>query len=118
MTDIEQKALELTRKGTYLEVNVTNMSAIAEAYRSLHERHEAFKQEVSDAVEHCRRCSDPEAWTRIKFELARFIIAKPDPLVEALREVDTGPVWDSSQDYANKVRAALAKRGLEIVEKK
>ena len=49
--------------------------------------------------------------------LGRFIIAKPDPLVEVLHEVDTGPEWDSPEDYCNKIRAALEARGLEIREK-
>ena len=87
--------------------------------------HEAFKQEVSDAVEHCRACSDPAAWTRIKFELERFIIAKPvDPLVEIVDKVAldlhiTGASTFHtfrSDGFRNALREALAKRGLKIVE--
>lgn len=72
-----------------------------------------FKQEVSDAVwdyyggKHIPRTS----------MFAKFSIPKPDPLVEALHEVDTGPEWDSAEDYCNKVRAALDKLGFEIREK-
>lgn len=83
-----------------------------------------FRQEVSDAVEkqaqtvwdiHCR-CGTRHP---ISFNtLEQFIIKpKPDPLVEALHEVDTGPEWDSAEDYCNKVRAALDKLGFEIREK-
>ena len=78
-----------------------------------------FRQEVSDAVAdakfmieaHC----DEEASTLLNNRLSRFII--PDPLVEVLHEVDTGPEWDSPEDYCNKIRAALDARGLEIREK-
>jgi len=71
---------------------------------------------VRDAVEHCRACSDPEAWTRIKFELERFIISKPsaDPLVEALGELADRNMH--VEQAAETLRAALAKRGLKIVE--
>ena len=72
--------------------------------------HEAYKREVSDAVEHCRACSDPEAWTRIKFELDRFIIAKPDPLADAWIEATGNTVG------MGPLNEALAKRGLKIVE--
>ena len=72
--------------------------------------HEAYKQEVSDAVEHCRACSDPEAWTRIKFELERFIISKPDPLADAWIEATGNTVG------MGPLNEALAKRGLKIVE--
>ena len=74
------------------------------------ERFEAFRQEVSDAVEHCRACSDPEAWTRIKFELERFIIAKPDPLVEAMADCGV----DRFESWADQLHAALAARGYEV----
>ena len=74
------------------------------------EQHEAFRQEVSDAVEHCRRCSDPEAWTRIKFELERFIITKPDPLDRVLS------ITSSLVDKET-LRDRLEAEGLEIREK-
>jgi hypothetical protein len=39
---------------------------------------------------------------------------KPDPLMEAIAEVDTGKGWEDGQDYARQIRAALDARGLEI----
>lgn len=82
----------------------------AEEMREQAERFEAFRQEVSDAVEHCRACSDPEAWTRIKFELERFIIAKPDPLVEAIAAAlrEASPFADDGHDYTAEAKVAAA----------
>ena len=70
-----------------------------------------FRQEVSDEIQ-----SQPPA---VRDYLGHFIIPapKPDPLVEVLHEVDTGPEWDSPEDYCNKIRAALDARGYEIREK-
>ena len=128
MTNSEAKALALvngvkTERGRNSYSHYTRLSrALDDGHEALCraiEQHEAFRQEVSDAVVHCHACSDPEVWRRIKFELDRFIIAKPkpDPLVAAVHEVDTGPAWDSPEDYCNKIRAALEARGLEIREK-
>ena len=108
MNDIERKAMELANStGTYKKA----------LFRAI-EQHEAFRQEVSDAVEHCRRCSDPEAWTRIKFELEPFIIPapKPDPLVEVLAQLDFLP-WKKLSGHADDFRAALDALGFEIREK-
>lgn len=129
MTDIEQKALVLVRE-VLAERNLSDKRAVrrevspyTEALCRAIEQHEAFRQEVSDAVEkqaqtvwdiHCR-CGTRHP---ISFNtLEQFIIRKPDPLVEALHEVDTGPEWDSAEDYCNKVRAALDALGFEIREK-
>jgi hypothetical protein len=72
-----------------------------------------FRQEVSDAVARYFAGLD------LNTSLHRFIIPapKPDPLVEVLHEVDTGPEWDSPEDYCNKIRAALDACGYEIREK-
>jgi hypothetical protein len=73
------------------------------------EQHEAFKQEVSDAVEAYLNPNN-----RIySHSLNRFIIPKPkpDPLVEAMRHLD----W--SDKYADPIRAALDALGFEIREK-
>lgn len=120
MTEIEKKALALVSEvlGVRLSLFERSDSHIHEALCRAIEQHEAFRQKVSDAVEHCRACSDPEAWTRIKFELGRFIIPKPpvDPLVEVLDQLNVGNGWDDTEDYARRVYEALAKRGLKIVE--
>ena len=125
MTDIEQKALALVNAVEVDRVLFQRTQSIERAYawdealcRAI-EQHEAFRQEVSDAVKdtkfmvetHC----DTEALVLVSNRLNRFITAKPDPLVEAIDEVDTGPIWDGTQDYANKIRAAIEKRGGKIV---
>lgn len=127
MTDIEQKALALLGEVSPYKcekVDHAHHAYLCAALRLSVERHEAFRQEVSGAVEkqaqtvwdiHCR-CGTRHP---ISFNtLEQFIIKpKPDPLVEALHEVDTGPEWDSPEDYCNKVRAALDAAGFEIREK-
>ena len=117
MSDIEQKALKLVSQlqeedGGKKYSHAYHFEALCRAI----EQHEAFRQEVSDAVKHCHACSDPEVWRRIKFELDCFIIPKPkpDPLVAALEGVtfDHYPPND-----AKTIRAALEARGLEIRSK-
>lgn len=112
---IKQKALALVN-----EVNGRNWVYLDEPYgdelrealcRAI-EQHEAFRQEVSDAVESrwmnilAMKCEDV---------FSRFIIAKADPLIEALN--DLYPETSGNREYADQLRAALAARGLEIREK-
>jgi hypothetical protein len=94
-----------------------NAQLLAEAADAI-EQHEAFKQEVSDAVEQADLL-DIYGKAGAYLILQRFIIPapKPDPLVAAVHDVDTGPAWDSPEDYCNKIRAALEARGLEIRSK-
>lgn len=113
MNDIEQKALALLNAvaGTeryvdlYEEINEHYMK---EALCRAIERHEAFRQEVSDAI---LRYLGP---TYVPTGLKGFIIAKPDPLVAALEGVtfDHYPPND-----AKTIRAALNAAGFEIREK-
>ena len=118
-TDIEQKALayacecagrsvhHFDRMGDDLPLRA---SIIAHA-RAI-EQHEAFRQEVSDVAEACQTYT---AASFIKGQLNRFIIPKPDPLVEALN--DLYPETSGNRESADQLRAALAVRGLEIREK-
>jgi hypothetical protein len=78
------------------------------------ERHEAFKQEVSDAVVEYRL---PETRERGFEKLKSFIIPKPkpDPLVDVAESL--GYFNTAAQGWAGDVRAALEARGLEIREK-
>lgn len=115
MTDIEQKAVALVNevarelgwdqtKEIYAEGYTRNEAL----FRAI-EEHEAFRQKVSDAVE---RLFDaillPDIFQDI---LSCFIIpAKPDPLVEAMKEVGLIPVADN-------LRSALDALGFEIREK-
>jgi len=84
-----------------------------EAHARAIEKHEAFKQEVSDAVETLLSWPSIRSQGILVSTLNRFIIPKPDPLVEALEA--TGD--DEAEERAWRLRAALAARGLEIREK-
>jgi hypothetical protein len=85
------------------------------------EQHEAFKQEVSDAVgdtlsmleTHC----DAEGFVFASNQLLRFIIPKPkpDPLVDVAKSL--GYFNTAAQHWAGDVRAALDALGFEIREK-
>ena len=127
MTDdsIEAKALalmnEVSDKHTDAEsiYEVHHPSALRAALCRAIEQHEAFKQEVSDAVEAVRYFGISTALDQFDAFMNRFIIPKPkpDPLVAVVYEVDNGPAWDSPEDYCKKIRAALKEHGLEIREK-
>ena len=71
------------------------------------------RQEVSDAVERCiDDCGhDGLRKAHIHSRLSRFIIAKPDPLVEVLRDMG----YSKNADVADDFRAAIEKRGGKIV---
>jgi hypothetical protein len=124
MTDIEAKALALVnevlvewgiepRCPSIEQLGYAKTTALCRAI----ERHEAFKQEVSDAVEAVR------AYYKVPMrELDDFDIPKPkpDPLVDIFDEcfnqdVLEGETW--SESMARKTKAALKARGLEIREK-
>jgi hypothetical protein len=115
MTDDEAKALALV-KAVLTERNLSDKRAVrrevspyTEALCRAIEQHEAFKQEVSDAVE--------EAIDRGFYAqaLQSLIIPapKPDPLVEAMADCGV----DRFESWADQLRAALEARGLEIREK-
>ena len=123
MTPTEEKALALvnkvaaTRGTSWPCVDRKNDSRWEALCRAL-EQHEAFRQEVSDAVEDLRR-EWPEVRSHIVSRLSVFIIAKPvDPLVEACRETHGKGYHETEADFAADLRAALAARGLKIVEDK
>lgn len=95
MNDIEKKALALLNEcGWY--------GALCRAI----EQHEAFRLEVSDALK--AAINDPDIGPLKALE--RFIIA--DPLEEALRDATCDR---STDDFAEALRAAIAKRGGKIV---
>ena len=114
MTDtIEQKALALVNEvrtgygwSPHLTLSRHDCSRTEALCRAI-EQHEAFRQEVSDAL---LDYFDGH----VVHVLTRFIIAKPDPLVEAL----TGLHWaydDNGTPMASELRAAIEKRGGKIV---
>lgn len=116
MNDIEQKALALvnevqTEMGRYkskrLDPDILFNKALCRAI----EQHEAFRQEVSDAVEVYEEMGCPMGWEGFE----QFIIPapKPDPLVEVMKDLS----WDeetAAEEWANDLRAALEARGLTI----
>jgi hypothetical protein len=121
MTEIEQKALALAieaREDDKMRLcpdptlTFSNWEALC---RSI-ERHEAFKQEVSDAITVLLdRCvGDSLSQGVINGHLHHLIIPKPkaDPLVEVLADT-----YGASLVNADDLRAALEARGLEIREK-
>ena len=121
MTETEKKALTLLNEVcaemglvivSSLEVDMPGERALLRAI----EQHEAFRQEVSDAVTGFDEYGTEAAWEK----LSRFIIPKPDPLVEVIadykRTKGTGE-YATNKDMANAIRAALDARGLEIREK-
>ena len=91
-----------------------NASLLAEAADAI-EAHDAFRQEVSDALK--KYFSMDWNTHNMVSDLHRFIIPKPDPLVEVISEVENGPYCKTKAEYAAQFRAALEARGLEIREK-
>lgn len=118
MNDIDPKALEHACQCAGRSVHHFDRMALdlplrasIVAHARAIEQHEAFRQEVSDAVEEIAKVwgtADP-AWGYIR----RFTIAKPDPLVEALLE--TFPRANGAEGMAADLRAAIEARGGRIV---
>ena len=114
MTEIEKRALalvnEVTGSGSWTMTNLSHPynRVLFQALCRAIEQHEAFKQEVSDAVEDYCGYVPPDSPCH---PITRFIIPKPDPLVDAVQDW-----WDADgyNDVAN-LRAAIAKRGGKIV---
>ena len=135
MTNIEQKALELVdeaarERGYTVPESTRKLSVYVEALCRAIEQHEAFRQEVSDAVELAiDRCGhDGLRAGHINEYLGRFILPKPD---KQLRSIAADRlVYAASEHFCNRknnlelidaivelaASAALAKRGLEIRE--
>ena len=91
------------------------LGASIEAHARTLDAFEAFRKEVSDAVEDV---VDELRPTKVAL-LSRFIIAKPDPLVEAMREACGAQGLATKHtpgELTEHLRAALAARGLEIRE--
>ena len=112
MTETKKKALALLNeicvemgldKVRSLELDMPGERALLRAI----EQHEAFRQEVSDAVVAAKAYYEVPM-----YDLSAFIIAKPDPLVEALGELADRNM--EAKQAAETLRAALAARGLEI----
>lgn len=116
MTEIERKALELVNdvsevQGVWFSRDV---GPLHETLCRAIEQHESFRQEVSDAVlefygGYFNALGEP---------LERFILPpKPDPLVDAVKDILNEDSLHNAEEFSEAIRAALAKRGLEIREK-
>ena len=115
MTDIDHKALEhacqcagrAVHHFDRMALDLPLRASIVAHARAI-EQHEAFRQEVSDAVEGYAGMVglDPKRY------FARFIIPKPDPLVEA---INSAPYLASAKETADHIRAAIEARGGRIV---
>lgn len=109
MKDIEKKALalvnEVQAEYPLLGAEVSAKMALCRAI----EQHEAFRQEVSDAVS---GFFADDGFDRTGL-LRRFIIADPDPLVEVLADMGLKP--KGGYDWASEFRNTLAQRGGKIV---
>lgn len=141
---IEQEALDLINEVraeyghkalTRPQAVVQYGMAITDVVRAEREAHAAFRQEVSDAVE---KALGGYAGASCRAEhlhqcLTAFIIPKPDPLAQVAREMVLldGVVRTDNQkaairegraantaadDFYDRLRAALAARGLKLVE--
>ena len=113
MTEIEKKALALVNEAAHCDEpwvldNVKGGVVFNALCRAI-EQHEAYRQEVSDAVE---EYTDRNIHAPITY-LGRFIIAKPDPLVDALGELADRNL--EARQAADTLRAAIEKRGGKIV---
>ena len=97
-----------------LEQHEFTKAAHAATIEGVLKSHEAFRQEVSDAVYAYVNATGGgvDEWENLK----SLIIPKPDPLVEVMEQIPTSALTPTFV-YAAKIRAALEARGLEIREK-
>jgi len=121
MTDIDPKALEHACQCAGRSVHHFDRMALdlplrasIVAHARAIEQHEAFRQEVSDAVEGFYR-DNPYEIPCYCDDLKRFILAKPDPLVEAWRDAFPGNHIEDARDECAKISAAIEARGGRIV---
>ena len=126
MMDSDAIDMQRTEAADRIEAQAAEIEKLREALKDAHdalvsaraiEQHEAFRQEVSDAVEDASNATGLNGASRamIANRFARFIIAKPDPLVEALDEVRQNRPHYVVDDMASDRRAAIEKRGGKIV---
>lgn len=117
MTEIERKALALVNEVRAEEGLLMNTIKDVRGFYSWTalvraiEQHEAYKQEVSDAVEMCDGTESP------MHRLHRFILPKTvDPLVEALRQTFPISLEDVDEGNARDLRTAMQARGYEFTK--
>ena len=119
MTDIDPKALEHACQCAGRSVHHFDRMALdlplrasIVAHARAIEQHEAYKLEVSnEMLEYTKWCKS--VGLQFPLLLERFIIAKPDPLVEALGELADRNM--EAEQAAETLRAAIEARGGRIV---
>ena len=90
----------IDRAARQLELDGQRLEALSAEIK----QHEAFRQEVSDALEkQFMWLLDKDVPTALR----PFLIAKPDPLADALKALEAYPT-------ADELRAAIEKRGGKI----
>ena len=113
MTDIEARALALVNEAAftdYVSFYDVGSDELRDTILHLIRERDAFRQEVSE-----RMLNLMSAYGVSREDVADFIIAKPDPLVAALREV-LGREGDDLTELADRVRCFAKERGIEIRE--
>ena len=110
MNDVERRALELVS-----EVREEGGSTHEAPCRAI-EAHDAYRQEVSEAVKRVAdELSGMAVLGDIMLHLSRFIIQpKTDPLVEVVKALQDGRSGSDPKSYAACLRNELKSRGLEI----
>ena len=112
MTETERKALALSievREDARMRLcpDPTLLFGNWEALCRAIEQHEAFRQEVSDAVH--------KHWGYMPCEFDRFIVTKPDPLAECLLKLGFSEDDQEARHDAEWLVKTIEKRGGKIV---
>lgn len=115
----EQKSHDEFDMRGMLHSAADRIEALSADNERLFEQHEAFRQEVSDAVESlCNTVLMSHGHRQLREMLShRFILPKPNPLVEAVKDILDDDSLHNAEEFSEAIRAALAKRGLEIRDK-
>ena len=117
MTEIERKALALMNEVRTEYPATTSDRTVREiALCRAIEQHEAFRQEVSDAVEaDINKQIQYGIEPKFRTNSVRFIIPKPDPLVAVMDDF-MSMEGGSLKVCVEQFRVALARQGLEVRE--
>jgi hypothetical protein len=114
MSDIEARALALVNEVGFIEYASfydVDEAELRDTILHLIRERDAFRQEVSE-----RMLNLMSAYGVSREDVADFIIAKPDPLVEAVKALQDGRSGSDPESYAACLRNELKSRGLEIRE--